>query len=173
MPRPTNKQELLQLSQANYQKLLEYIDHLSSTAQLERFPAGTLNRNIRDVLAHLHEWHNMLLHWYAEGMAGQKPDIPAKGYTWKTTGDLNREIQARFAETPLAEVRQLLHDSHQKVFALIEKHTDEELFEKKRYKWTGTTSLGAYLISATSSHYDWALKLIKRCRKKLELASNL
>ncbi|MEL6140134.1 MAG: ClbS/DfsB family four-helix bundle protein, partial [Bacteroidota bacterium] len=34
------------------------------------------------------------------------------------------------------------------------------------YAWTGTTSLGAYLISSTSSHYDWAYKLIKRCKKK-------
>ncbi len=48
---------------------------------------------------------------------------------------------------------------------LIEKHSDVELFEKKRYKWTGTTSLGAYLISSTSSHYDWAIKLIKRSMK--------
>ncbi|HOP45228.1 MAG TPA: ClbS/DfsB family four-helix bundle protein, partial [Flavobacteriales bacterium] len=38
----------------------------------------------------------------------------------------------------------------------------EELFEKKRYRWTGSTSLGAYLVSATSSHYDWALKLIQK-----------
>ena len=43
---------------------------------------------------------------------------------------------------------------------------DDELFEKKRYKWTGSTSLGAYLVSATSSHYDWAFKLIKKCLKK-------
>ena len=37
--------------------------------------------------------------------------------------------------------------------------------EKKKYKWTGSTSLGAYLVSATSSHYDWAYKLIKKCLK--------
>jgi hypothetical protein len=48
---------------------------------------------------------------------------------------------------------------------LICQHSDQELFEKKKYAWTGTTSLGAYLISATSSHYDWATKLIKRAKK--------
>jgi hypothetical protein len=48
---------------------------------------------------------------------------------------------------------------------IIEKHTDEELFTKKKYAWTGTTSLGSYLISATSSHYDWGLKTIKLLRK--------
>ncbi|MDR1911573.1 MAG: ClbS/DfsB family four-helix bundle protein, partial [Helicobacteraceae bacterium] len=37
----------------------------------------------------------------------------------------------------------------------------DELFTKNKYEWTGTTSLGSYLISATSSHYDWGLKTIK------------
>lgn len=56
----------------------------------------------------------------------------------------------------------LFQISFEKVFPIIEKHTDEELFTKKKYKWTGSTSLGSYLISATSSHYDWALKLMKK-----------
>ena len=56
----------------------------------------------------------------------------------------------------------LFQKSFEKVFSIIEKHTDEELFTKKKYKWTGSTSLGSYLISATSSHYDWALKLMKK-----------
>ncbi|MEM7107806.1 MAG: ClbS/DfsB family four-helix bundle protein [Bacteroidota bacterium] len=54
---------------------------------------------------------------------------------------------------------------------MIEEHSEEELFEKKRYKWTGTTSLAAYLISATSSHYDWALKLMKKCFKQLAITA--
>ena len=51
--------------------------------------------------------------------------------------------------------------SHKETMALIEKHTDDELFSKKKYPWTGTTSLGAYFISNTSSHYNWGLKTIK------------
>ncbi|MVY67466.1 ClbS/DfsB family four-helix bundle protein, partial [Escherichia coli] len=26
------------------------------------------------------------------------------------------------------------------------------------FGWTGTTSLGSYFVSATSSHYEWAAK---------------
>ena len=167
MPKPTSKKELLDLSASNYTKLLKFINELPSSEQLREFPKGTLNRNIRDVLAHLHAWHLMLLDWYKVGMAGEKPEIPAKGYTWKTTPELNAEIQKRYSETPMPEIRTLLDESFRQLQLLIESHTDEELFEKKRYKWTGTTSLGAYLISATSSHYDWAHKLIKKCRKKM------
>jgi hypothetical protein len=56
----------------------------------------------------------------------------------------------------------LFERSHGEVMALIEAHTDAELFTRKRYAWTGSTSLGAYLVSCTSSHYDWALKLIRK-----------
>jgi len=59
----------------------------------------------------------------------------------------------------------LLKKSHQDMLELIQKHSDDDLFTKKKYAWTGTTSLGAYLISATSSHYDWALKTIKPLKK--------
>ncbi|MBT8220299.1 MAG: ClbS/DfsB family four-helix bundle protein, partial [Bacteroidia bacterium] len=59
MARPKSKPELLQLSQENFNKLNTYIDSLSSNVQKAKFPKGTLNRNIRDVLAHLYHWHLM------------------------------------------------------------------------------------------------------------------
>ncbi|MET2983824.1 ClbS/DfsB family four-helix bundle protein [Aureibaculum conchae] len=165
MPRPKTKAELLDLSQKNFRKLNDFVDSFSDQEQHTDFPKGTLNRNIRDVLAHLHHWHLMFLDWYKVGMSGENPDMPAKGYTWKTLPDLNRVIFEKYQDTNLETSRQLFNDSFNKIQKLIEKHTNEELFEKKRYKWTGTTSLGAYLISATSSHYDWAYKLIKKVKK--------
>ncbi len=165
MARPNNKEELLKQSKSNYLQLLDFIHSLSPKKLNTKFPEGYLNRNIRDVLAHLHEWHLMMISWYKVGMNGEKPDIPAKGYTWKTTPDLNREIWKKYRETKLEEVMDMLSSSFQDIQNLIEAHTDEDLFEKKRYKWTRSTSLGAYLVSASSSHYDWALKLIKKCLK--------
>ena len=165
MPRPTTKAELLELSHANFQKLFTFIDGLSDEEQHATFPEGTMNRNVRDVLAHLHAWHELFFTWYQVGLAGQKPAMPAEGYTWKMTSQLNREIWKKCQAIPLAEIRHSLTASHAKVQAVIEAHTQIELFEKKRYSWTGSTSLGAYLISSTSSHYDWAYKLIKKAKK--------
>lgn len=165
MPRPTDRQTLLDVGEANYLKLLGFIDALPATVLQQEFPEGTLNRNIRDVLGHLHHWHLLMQDWHEVGMAGGKPHIPAKGYTWKTNADLNRSIRALYAEKALHEVRTMLETSFQDLRQLIKRYSDAELFEKKRYSWTGSTSLGAYLISATSSHYDWAFKLIKRSTK--------
>lgn len=162
MPRPKSKDELLKLSQENFKKLIDLVASLSSQQEEAEFREGTMNRNIRDVLAHLHHWHLMMLDWYKVGMSEQKPDMPAKGYTWKTVPELNRKIWEDYQNTDLLKVSQLLRQSFADIQKIIRKHTNEELFEKKKYKWTGTTSLGAYLVSATSSHYDWALKLIKK-----------
>ncbi len=162
MPRPKSKPELLDLAEGNFNKLFALIDSKSVEEQEAEFKTPTMNRNIRDVLGHLHQWHLMLLDWYTIGMTGEKPEMPAPGYTWKTTSELNRKIWQQYSGTPLAEMKKKLEGSHKKVMSLINKHTDEELFQKKRYKWTGSTSLGAYLISSTSSHYDWAYKLIKK-----------
>lgn len=166
MPRPKNKSELLTIGEQNYQKLLQLIDSYSLEEQMLEFPEGTLNRNIRDVLGHLHHWHLLCLGWNAEAEAGRKPEMPAPGHTWKTTPDLNRIIQEKYNKTPLADMKTLLGDSYLQIRALIQRHSEKELFEKRYYSWTGSTSLGAYLISASSSHYDWAYKLVRRCKKR-------
>ncbi len=165
MPRPKTKDELIQLGNKNYQLLNEFVDSFSFEEQHKEFPKGTMNRNIRDVLAHLHHWHLMMMDWYKVGMKGQKPEMPAKGYTWKTTPDLNRLIWEKYRSSDLKEVREQLDKSFKDLQKIIIKHSNDELFEKKRYKWTGSTSLGSYLVSATSSHYDWAYKLIKKAKK--------
>ncbi|MEL7341116.1 MAG: ClbS/DfsB family four-helix bundle protein, partial [Bacteroidota bacterium] len=131
----------------------------------------TMNRNIRDVLGHLHHWHKLMVSWYEIGMRGEKPEMPAPGYTWKTVPALNREIHQMYTAVTLEELKVLLAKSHASMISLIEQHNEVELFEKKRYPWTGSTSLAAYLISATSSHYAWARKLIRKQRKALKAAT--
>jgi len=48
---------------------------------------------------------------------------------------------------------------------LIKSFSNEELYTKKYFNWTGTTSLGQYFQSSLSSHYDWAFKKIKEHKK--------
>jgi hypothetical protein len=168
MPRPTNKKELLEQSELNFNKLLEFIDGLPEKIKNGTYKNDELNdrdKTIADVICHLHEWHLMMENWYKVGMSGKKPIIPAEGVTWQTLPVLNHKIYEKYKGTELKEAITLFKKSHKKIMGLIEKHTDDELFTKKKYQWTGTTSLGAYLIGSTSSHYDWGLKTIKPLKK--------
>lgn len=166
MARPTNKKELLEQSVAAYEALISYIEQMPKSLQLSNFPEGTLNRNIRDVLGHLHAWHLLFLEWYTLGMSNQQPKMPAEGYTWKTVPKLNQQIQQRYKEVGLVDIKSLLQQSYKVVIKIVETHSNEDLFTKKKYAWTGNTSLGSYLISATYSHYAWAYKLIKKAKKE-------
>ena len=165
---PKSKTELILFSEANFKKLNDHIDSLSVEEQNATFPPGTLNRNIRDVLGHLHHWHLLMLEWYEKGMAGGKPAMPAEGYTWKDVPEFNQMIQKKYSNTGLITIREKLSSTHDQLMELIEKHSEDDLYTKKKYGWTGSTSLAVYLRLSLSSHYDWAIKLIKKCRKKMD-----
>jgi hypothetical protein len=169
MPRPKNKDELLVLSTENFNKIFELINSFDDDEiRNGSLPFEDRDKNIRDILAHLHHWHLMMLSWHEVGMRGEKPDIPAKGYTFRTIVSLNQMIWEKYQSYSYDEVYKMINDSFLELQEVINTHSQEELFQKKRFKWTGTTSMGSYLVSATSSHYDWAMKKLKKYKKSLK-----
>ena len=171
MPRPQTKAEFITAAGAGWDKMWSRIDALSGDVQLADFCFGDdpkrkeahWNRdlNLRGVLVHLHEWHKLLLDWAKTNLAGGNVPFLPEPYNWKTYGEMNVGFWEKHRPTSFDEARTLLSESHKNVLALIDTLTDDQLFEKKHFSWTGTSSLGSYCVSATSSHYDWAMKKIK------------
>lgn len=162
MPRPTTKAMLIEAANAQFEKLWKQIDSMSEAQQNAQFSFEDRDKNLRDVLIHLYEWHMMMQRWYQIGtIEGGMPEVPGKGYTWRTLPGLNQEIWAQYQDVSLEDAKRMLRESHDTILRLIESHTNDELFEKNVYKWTKSTTLGAYFVSNTSSHYDWAMKKIK------------
>lgn len=162
MARPTNKQELLLAGGEQFEKLWKLIDTMTEEQQNAPFQFEDRDRNIRDVLTHLYEWHQLLLVWAKANLEGERKHFLPEPYNWKTYGAMNIEVfWKKHQDTPYAHSKAMLKESHDAVIALIHTFSDEELFMKKFFAWTGTTSLGSYFVSATSSHYDWAIKKIK------------
>jgi len=152
---------LLAASEASFDKLMNLIDSLGPEREAAEFSFEDRDRNVRDVLVHLHEWHEMLLRWVDVNLRGGAAPFLPEGYTWANYAGLNVAVRDRHADTSLEGAVALVKQSRGRVRELIEARTDEELFTKKHYSWTGTTSLGAYCISATSSHDEWAMKKIR------------
>lgn len=67
--------------------------------------------------------------------------------------------------TSLEDAKIMFQQSHNEVMKLAETFSNEELFSKGVYKWVGGSTLGSYFVSATASHYDWAMKKLKAHRK--------
>lgn len=181
MSRATTKSDLIKAANEQFEKMWKLIESMTEEKQTAIFNFGedfnrkeahwVRDKNMRDVLVHLYEWHQLLLNWVESNQRGEtRPFLPEK-YNWKTYGQMNVEFWNKHQSTPYEDSKKMLCSSHKQVMDIIEKFTNEELFEKKYFDWTGTSTLGAYCVSATSSHYDWAMKKIKAhirtCRKSL------
>jgi hypothetical protein len=123
---------------------------------------GTQDRSVRDLLMHLHSWHEMLIKWYRDNTAGKETAFLPEGFGWRDTPKLNAGFWEDYQGVSLEEAEKLVRKSHGEVMDIIKGCSNDELFEKGVYKWTGGTTLGAYFVSATSSHYEWAIKLLKK-----------
>lgn len=119
------------------------------------------DKNLRDILIHLYEWHQLVLNWVNSNMKGVEKPFLISPYNWKTYGDMNVEFWKKHQNTSLEEAMVMLATSHKDVVKLIDIFTNEELFSKNVYNWVGGSTLGSYCVSATTSHYDWALRKLK------------
>ena len=171
MARATTKADLVTSANGQFEKMWKLIDTMSDEQQNSTFgkemaTAGkeahwSRDKNLRDILVHLYEWHLLLLNWIKVNSSGEhKPFLP-EPYNWKTYPTMHVEFWKKHQSTPLTEAKAKLKESHKDVMALIETFSNEQLFAKGVFDWTGTSTLGAYCVSATASHYDWAIKKIK------------
>lgn len=117
---------------------------------------------VKDFLAHRTEWGRMAIRWYEEAKAGGTPAVPTEDYKWNQLKELNADIHERFEDTPLRDVEAQFSNVHDRLYRLIEYTTEEELFTKKYYGFTGSSDLATYLNSATASHYRSARRHIQR-----------
>lgn len=119
--------------------------------------------SVKDVLAHLVEWQRMNLEWYAAGLRGEKPAIPAPGYTLRDLPRLNQMIYRKHHRRSLSAVAADYRSYHVRVVDLIRRSSDEDLVTLGRFCWTGPSwTLSDYLRAATAAHYLWARKRIRR-----------
>lgn len=171
MARAKTKANLITSANGQFDKMWKLIESISEEQQTATFAdematSGkeahwSRDKNLRDVLVHLYEWHQLLLNWVQANSNGEhKPFLP-EPYNWKTYPTMNVEFWKKHQKTPLERAKANLRESHKDIMALIEQFSNDELFIKGTFAWTGTSSLGAYCVSATASHYDWAIKKIK------------
>ena len=162
MVRPTTQLTLLNAAHQQFETLITLIDSMPEAEQQALFLFEDRDKNLRDILVHLYEWHQLLLNWVAANQKGQAYPFLPSPYSWKTYPEMNVKFWEKHQSTDYLLSKDMLKESHHQVMLLIESFSNDELFVKKYFSWTGTTSLGSYCVSATSSHYDWAIKKIKK-----------
>ena len=175
MVRPQTKENLMIAAKENFEKLNTLISKMSdkelttpfdfSKDEKKKEAHWKRDKNLRDVLIHLYEWHQLILNWVESNQKGEEKPFLPEPYNWRTYGDMNVEFWKKHQNISLEDATRNLEKSHKDVLELAEKFTNEELFSRKIYKWVGGSTLGSYFVSTTSSHYDWAMKKLKAHQK--------
>ena len=163
MPRPTSKTDLLAAIEKERGALETYLETLSPAEMT--IPGIVGEWSVKDVLAHLIEWEQMVLSWHAAGLRGETPELPAPGFKWNQTPALNQQIFEKHRDRLLEDVIDQFQASHLEILGVIEGLSNEALFTAEQFAWTQKNTLGTYFVSATSSHYLWARKEIRKGMK--------
>jgi hypothetical protein len=146
---------------------------------LARVPAREMTKagvtrggwSVKDILAHLVEWQRMNLDWYAAGLRGEKPAMPAPGYTLRDLPRLNQAIHRKHHRRSLEAVMQDYQAWHERVVGLIAGLSDADLITLNRFNWTGPSwTLSDYLRASTAAHYLWARTRIRRWQRRQAIA---
>lgn len=160
MPRPVDKSQLLLEAQQEKEKLFNYLSGLTREQKIQSGIVGEWS--VKDMLAHLHEWHLLVLGWLSATKRGDIPAIPADGYNWAALPALNKMFFERNRNVTLEEMEASFLKSYQAVLDEINKLNDDDLCTQGLYPWMNKNTLAAYFNSCTTSHYRWALKEIRK-----------
>ena len=96
MGRPTTKSDLTRAAAENYEKLNALIASLTqeelstpfdfSGDEKKKEAHWERDKNLRDILIHLYEWHQLLLNWVHANQNGDRQPFIPRPYNWKTYG---------------------------------------------------------------------------------------
>ena len=159
MSKFTSKQQFVDEIVKERTKLEDLLGQIPAEDKLIEVTDGM---TVKDFLAHRTEWGRMMIRWLHEAREGKTPAVPTERFRWNQLKELNAEIHDRFELMSLDQVEREFNSVHDRLFQLVQTTTEDELFTKQYYTFTGSSDLVTYLNSATASHYRSARRHIQK-----------
>ena len=163
------KEDLLMAVTEGYTELTTLIDSSDETVLERDFAPSKANakcttfeqgNNMRDLLMHIYEWQRLQMLFVENIRKGEPKDFIPEPYR-KNYKEMDRVNWERHQSVTLDEALALLAGTHAEIVKLIDTFSNEELFNKKVFKVTYTTTMGAYFACVTSQPYGKAIKSLK------------
>jgi len=131
-------------------------------ADLDRVPrtlvrAQTLPGHVKntmmspaELVSYLIGWNEEVLTWHERRAAGLPDELPAAGIKWNQLGLLAQRYYDAYRDEQWEELRAHLESAKDSLLALIESHTDAELYGNQ---WYGKWTMGRMISLNSSSPY--------------------
>ena len=150
---PSTREALLKAIDESYAKLVRELDTIPMERVDERTLEGhvkTTRMSVRDLVAYLTGWGELVLKWHAGRQAGMAVDFPETGFKWNELGRLAQKFYGDYDALTYEELRHRLTQSKDRIRAIVASTTDEALYGVNWYEqWT----LGRMVQFNTSSPY--------------------
>ncbi|HEU5222135.1 MAG TPA: ClbS/DfsB family four-helix bundle protein [Candidatus Lumbricidophila sp.] len=160
---PQSKLALLADAAREFDTLQALISSMTVDERDAPLVGGSRDRDVADVLNHLHAWHELLLGWVAEASVDRAPAFPAEGHTWTELDALNLHLRDQYLRESSDAALARLRGSHMRVTTVVEGLSDAELFDVARYPWL-RGQLAEPVHECLGAHYRWAVAAIVRAR---------
>ncbi|WP_298959105.1 ClbS/DfsB family four-helix bundle protein [uncultured Roseibium sp.] len=154
-----SKQQLLDLSTKEWQKLLKILDELPAILRLQKDEEET---SPKDIIGHRAHWIELYLGWFRDGRAGKEVFFPAKGYKWNETKRFNADLRQQQSGLTWDAARSMLESNHAELLALIESLSEEELYGGPMKGANNNWTAGRWAEAAGPSHYRSAAKYLRQ-----------
>ncbi len=148
---PISKQEVLDLIHTERQALESVLKRMSKGQMTQ--PGLVNNWSVKDILAHIAAWEQRMIRWLEESFRGERPDRPAPGMTWDDLDQLNEQIYIENKDKGLEQVLAEFDRSYQEALKVIERMTEEDLFEGNRFEWRKGDPMWHMVAGNTWWHY--------------------
>jgi hypothetical protein len=166
VPLPEDKSDLLIKLKKSYEKLDSEFENLEKSISRKRHIQGGVSAC--DILAYQIGWGQLLLSWEKCESSGKNPDMPAKGFKWNELGRLANSFYSSHKNKSIEVLRREFKNTVYQVSAMIERLTDEELFETKQRRWTGKKwAMVKWIQINTIAPYSSARTKVRRWKKTL------
>lgn len=181
MAYPQDKKSLIATAQEDYEALIAALDAADPAALNTPFVESSKpvkcatfqqGNDVKDLLVHILEWQRLQVAFVNNIRMGTPKDFIPDPYR-KDYKEMDRINFEKHRSTSLESALSMLRESHAEMLKLMESFSEEELFGKKVFKVTYTTTMAAYFVSVTSSPYGQSLKKIKSHLRELKKIQKL
>jgi hypothetical protein len=162
---PNDRKSLLAAIETNFAKLMAVIEAIPpdriGEATMEGHSVGAW-MSVRDAVAYLVGWNELVLKWYRRRQAGQAVDFPETGFGWNDLGHLAEKFLRDYEALPYPELLDRLRRTKSDVVALVTEQSDNALYG---VPWYGKWPLGRMIQFNTASPYANTRARLQKWRK--------
>ena len=128
-----NKDELKREINKSFEKYISEFDDILES--LKDVSVEEVDRTPAENLAYQVGWTTLVLKWEEDERNGLQVKTPSDDFKWNQLGDLYQWFNDTYAHLSLQELKEILNDNIDSIYAMIDSLSEEELFKPHMRKW--------------------------------------